>query len=172
MKKTVATILLIALSCSLLVCCNKPGNSKAISENEEEIVKDTVAMQIETEGQTLTIILTENRIESGTPHSNLRFRDSLIYDSICWDDSRPHTIKELQPAQKSEFDKIKSNIKRIVYEDPRNVKDGLNYFLYHNGKNIITGNDAHYEEFPPEMQETIASMLKLAGIDNLYSELY
>lgn len=172
MKKTVATILLIALSCSLLVCCNKPGNSKAISENEETIVKDTVAMQIETEGQTLTIILTENRIESGASHPLLWFGDSLIYDSIYWSDYRPHNIKDLQPAQKSEFNKIKSDIKRIVYEDPRNVKDGLNYFLYHNGKNIITGNDAHYEEFPPEMQETIASMLKLAGIDNLYSELY
>ena len=169
MKKT-ATALLIALSCSLLVCCNKSVGSKTEAEGEEKIVNDTIAMQIETEGQTLTIILTENRIESGETKALLWFGDSLIYDSISWSDYRPHYIKDLQPAQKSEFNKIKSDIKKIIYEDPRNIKDGLNYFLYHNSKNILTGNHAHYEEFPPEMQESIASMLRIAGIDNLMAE--
>lgn len=169
MKKTVI-VLLIVLSCTLLMCCNKSVGSKTEVESKEKIVKDTIAMQIEAEGQTLTIILTENRIESGEAKPLLWFGDSLIYDSIFWSNYRPHYIKDLQPAQKSEFNKIMSNIKRLVYEDPIDTKDGINYFLYHNGKNIVTGNDAHYDEFPPEMRESIASMLSIAGIDNLMAE--
>jgi hypothetical protein len=76
----------------------------------------------------------------------------------------------LRPEQVTNFNKIKKQMKGWNFNDPGGVKDGTVYYLYHNGRCAVWGNDEYYDNFPPAMQESIISMLEMAGIKNLMDE--
>ena len=171
MNKNIITLLLILLSSCLFENCVNSNSSRTNSGNIDKIEADTLALLVNTEGHNLIIILTADSIEYGSAFFSVWPKDSiLITDSISWIPSRTHYVRNLRPEQITQFNKIKKQMKGWNFNDPGGVKDGTVYYLYHNGRCAVWGNDEYYDNFPPAMQESIISMLEIAGIKNLMDE--
>lgn len=173
MKNLVTAILLIILSSCLFESCDNGNGSKTNSGNIDKIEADTLALLVNTDGHNLIIILTADNIEYGSSNFCIWPKDTsqrLITDSISWVPSRTHYIRNLRPEQITNFNKIKKQMRGWYFNDPGGVKDGTVYYLYHNGRCAVWGNDEYYDNFPPAMRESIISMLEMAGIKNLMDE--
>ena len=144
MKKIATSILLIILSSCLFENCVNSNSSKTNSGNIDKIEADTIALVVNGGGQNLIIILTEDSIEYGSAFFSVWPKDSiLITDSISWIPSRTHYVRNLRPEQITQFNKIKKQMKGWIFDDPGGVKDGTVYFLYHNGRCAVWGNDEY-----------------------------